>query len=379
MSNSGYDILLASPDLRGNERDYIEQCLADNWISTAGPFVERFEARVAELLDRRFAVATSSGTAALEIALIGAGVKRGDIVVLPDWTFAATATAAYHAGAELFLADVSMNGLGLDPEDLDAALTRLTREGRPATAVIVVHPFGYPADLDSLLEVCTRHRVKLIEDAAGAIGTHYKGVHVGRQGIVSAFSFNGNKTVTTGGGGIALTDDPQIYAAMRTHSANSHGPNYHYAAIGYNHRMTNLAAAIGMAQLERLDEMIANKKSIAARYDEALLETACLDLIRPPDWANPNRWMYCAYVRTEKVAQSLINFMRFNRIQVRIFWRSLASQPAFSAVQTTNLVNSQSISGRVVALPCSSHLSPEDQGRVIAALRDWQLSHQGES
>lgn len=372
MTNRTYDILLCAPDLAGNERLYLERCIAENWISTAGPFVDQFEQKIAALLGRKYAVATSSGTAAIELALIGAGLRPGDRVIVPDWTFSATATAAAHAGASLYMADITLDGLGLDPEDLERALALHRNESIRVGAVIAVHPFGYPANLNPLRDICAAYGVPLVEDAAGAIGTLYEGSHVGGHGSVSALSFNGNKTLTTGGGGMALTDNAEQAQAIRAYSTNSHGPNYHYKVIGYNHRMTNLAAAIGLAQLERLDEMIESKKRIAARYDRALQEIGGLQTIPTVSWGTPNSWMYCAYAESEYEAKSLIDFMDERRIQVRIFWRSLASEPAFAGAGRSELKNSRFISGRVVALPCSSHLTMQEQERVIDALRSWR-------
>lgn len=374
MMNRTYDILLCAPDLAGNERLYLERCIAENWISTAGPFVDEFEQKIAALLGRKHAIATSSGTAAIELALIGAGLQAGDRVIVPDWTFSATATAAAHAGASLYMADITLDGLGLDPDDLERSLELHRKENTRVGAVVAVHPFGYPAKLTLLRDICAAYGVPLIEDAAGAIGTLYKGNHVGGHGSVSAFSFNGNKTLTTGGGGMVLTDDAARAQIIRAYSTNSHGPNYHYKVIGYNHRMTNLAAAIGLAQLERLDEMIDSKKRIAARYDRALREIGGLQAIPMVSWGTPNSWMYCAFAENEYEAKTLIDFMDERRIQVRIFWRSLASEPAFTGAGRSELKNSRAISGRVVALPCSSHLTMQEQERVIDALRGWRKS-----
>jgi perosamine synthetase len=366
-----YDILLSSPDLRGNEQDYIRQCISDNWISSAGPFVGEFEEKISKRLGRKHAVATSSGTAAIELGLIGSGIKSGDKVVVPDWTFAATASAVAHIGAEIILADVTRDGFGLDPVDLEKILQADRQGPSRITAAIAVHPFGHPADMDALMDVCNRYGIAMIEDAAGAIGSSYKGKPVGGHGKVSAISFNGNKTLTTGGGGMVLTDNDDIAEVMRLHSVNSQGPNYRYKVIGYNHRMTNLAAGIGLAQLERLDEMLESKKRISDRYTAYLEQSGCLETIPHMPWATSNCWMYCGLAKSEAHACSLIEFMDKNRVQVRIFWRSLASEPAFQDIQRSDLKNCREISGRVVALPCSSHLTEEQQENVIALLGEW--------
>jgi len=366
-----YDILLCVPDLRGRESEYLEQCVRDNWISSAGPFVDAFEERLAALHGRRFAVATSSGTAAIDISLAGLNLEPGDRVIMPGWTFSATANAALHAGAEPYFVDISPDNLGMDADDLDAALAENSKLGKRVRAVIVVHTFGRPAELDRLEDVCRANDVPLVEDAAGAIGSRYKGKPIGKFGQSSIFSFNGNKLICAGGGGMALTDDAELAERMRLKSTNSHGPNYHYKIIGYNHRMTNLSAAIGLAQIERLDEMLSLKKALSRRYDDALAGSNKFALI-PDDTKNQqNYWIYCILVNTTQLAEDLFSFMETRRIQIRIFWRLLTLEPAFAGFPGSKLDVARSISGRVVALPCSSDLSSSDQERVIAAVREW--------
>jgi perosamine synthetase len=366
-----YDILLCVPDLRGRERDYLDQCIRDNWISSAGPFVDVFEERIAKLHDQRFAIATSSGTAALDIALKSLDLRAGDRVLMPGWTFSATANAAIHAGAEPYFVDISPKNLGMDADDLDAAMAANRANGKRVAAVVVVHAFGRPAEMERLVEVCRKHDVALIEDAAGAIGSRYKGRPVGTFGRSSILSFNGNKLVCAGGGGMALTDDADLAEQMRLRSANSHGPNYHYKVIGYNHRMTNLSAAIGLAQIERLDEMLALKKALSKRYDDALARSNKFAIIDEDTENQQNHWIYCILINTTELAVDLYHFMEARRIQVRIFWRLLSSEPAFAKFPGSKLEVCRTISGRVVALPCSSSLSIDDQQRVIDAVREW--------
>lgn len=366
-----YDILLCVPDLRGREREYLDQCIRDNWVSSAGPFVDAFEERLAALLGRRFAIATSSGTAALDIALTSLDLKAGDRVIMPGWTFSATANAAIHAGAEPYFVDISPDNLGMDADDLETALAANRKQGKRVAAVIVVHAFGRPAELGRLVEVCRVHDVPLIEDAAGAIGSRYRGKPVGTFGRSGVLSFNGNKLVCAGGGGMALTDDADLAERMRLKGTNSHGPNYHYKVIGYNHRMTNLSAALGLAQIERLDEMLALKKALSKRYDDALTGSNKFATI-PDDTENQqNYWIYCILLGTTELAEDLYQFMEARRIQVRIFWRLLTLEPAFADFPGSKLEVCRSISGRVIALPCSSNLSIDDQQRVIDAVQEW--------
>jgi perosamine synthetase len=260
-------IPLAVPDLRGNESAYLARCVQDNWVSSAGPFVVECEKQIAALAGRAHAVASVNGTTALQLSMTAAGVKRGDYVVVPDWTFAATANAAHHAGATPIFADVTEESWSLDAAILEAIL-----EDPPGRigAVVAVHALGHPADIDSLLPLCRRAGVPLIEDAAGAMGD------------LAIFSFNGNKTVTAGGGGMVVTDNEDQAKHLRALSAQARsGAEYRYDAIGFNYRMTNLNAGVLLAQIERLEEMVAAKRRITKTYDRALAGRNDLRRARP--------------------------------------------------------------------------------------------------
>lgn len=367
-----YDIPLSVPDLRGREREYLVACVDENWVSTAGPFVDEVEQRLAELTGRQHAVATSSGTAALHLALIAAEVGPGDQVIIPDWTFSATANAVIHAGATPILADITRSSWTLDPALVEQALSARKPDDPRIGAVIPVHALGHPAEMDPLVEICAAHGVPLIEDAAGAIGALYKGRKIGSLGDSAMFSFNGNKTVTAGGGGAIVTDNPKWADAMRLFSVNSHAPHYKYATVGFNYRMTNLSAAVCQAQLQRLDEMLACKKRIAETYDAAFAERTDIHPMPREPWVESNFWMYTILCGSTADAQSLVDYMEPRKIQVRIFWRALSSEPPYRKFPRVHTSVCESISGRVVAIPCSSGLSPDDQARVIEALSNWR-------
>ncbi len=251
MTSTSDRIPLAEPDLRGNEAVYLAQCVRDNWVSSAGPFVREFEQRLAALSGQPYAVAAVNGTAALYLALRVAGVGPGDHVAVPDFTFAATANAVLLAGATPYFIDVTRETWTLDPALLADVLARRT----PAVkAVIVVHALGHPADIDPIAASCARAGVPLIEDAAAALGARYKGKLCGGLGDAAMFSFNGNKTVTAGGGGAIVTahaDWAERASALSTQARS--GARYRHHAAGFNFRLTNVNAAIGVAQLERFD------------------------------------------------------------------------------------------------------------------------------
>jgi perosamine synthetase len=366
-------IPLSIPDLRGREAEYLATCVRDNWVSSAGPFVTSFELQIAELAGRGFAVATMNGTAALHLALVGIGVGTGDHVVVPDWTFAATANAVYHAGAIPVFVDVDADSWTLDPNQLERVFDSPDHE--KISAVIAVDTLGYTADMDALAQICRRRGVPLIEDAAGAIGASYKGQPAGGFGDVSIFSFNGNKTLTAGGGGMVLTNDQEKARLMSHLSKQARvGKDYEHDAIGFNYRMTNVNAAIGIAQLERLPEMLLRRRQITEAYNETL--NGC-DVMTPqpsPLWASTSAWLYSLLCADTSVASALVEHLRAKGIEARKFWKSLSAQPAYSRFPSLLSGVSENLSGSVVSLPSSSSLTDDELAKVIDELRSFDHS-----
>ena len=363
-------IPLATPDLRGREAEYLLQCVRDNWVSSAGPFVTAVEQRIAELAGTAHAVATVNGTAAIHLALIASGVTPDSHVIVPDWTFAATANAVCHAGARPWFVDVTPDSWSLDANLVNEALKQADCR---VDAVIAVDPLGHPADMDAIRAVCARAGVKLIEDAAGAIGGRYQGRPCGGLGDFGTFSFNGNKTVTAGGGGMIVTDDERAAWRMRALSAQSRpGPDYIHDEVGWNYRMTNLNAAVALAQLERLDEMVTTKRRIAACYDAALAGRN--DLVPMPrrSWADSSCWHYGVLAASEHDAQALVAHLGARAVEARIFWRSLCDQKPWRDAPRLLAGVSKALSGRVVVLPCSTHISDADLDRVMSALGNFR-------
>lgn len=364
-------IPLAVPDLRGRESELLLGCVRDNWVSSAGPDITEFETRIAAVAGRRHAVAVVNGTAALHLSLLAVGIKPGDRVIVPDWTFAASCNAVAHAGATPYFVDVRADDWSLDPSIVEAVL----REDRGVRAVIAVDPLGHAADMDPLGEICRRHEVALVEDSAAAIGTRYHDRPCGGFGDVSIFSFNGNKTVTAGGGGMVMTNDDAITRYVRHVSTVARpGSDYLHDMVGYNYRMTNVNAAIGLAQLERLAEMIDAKRSIAARYDAALAERGDILAMPRPEHSYSTCWLYSVRVASEPLARSLVAAMDDAGIDARIFWRSLCVQPHWATAPRRLAGVSKALSGTVVSLPCSSSLTSTEQDRVLAVLADWNGS-----
>lgn len=358
-------IPLSEPDLRGREAEYLQGCIRDNWISSAGPHVVALEKKVATLTGRRFAVATVNGTSAIHLALLALGVQPAQRVIVPDWTFAATANAICHASAVPVFIDVTDESWSLDPD----LLTETLRLRSDIAAVVAVDVLGHPADFDPIAEICRIHGIPLIEDAAGAIGASYRGRPCGGFGDVAIFSFNGNKTITGGGGGMLLTDDDAVAQRARALSTQSRpGRDYIHDAVGFNYRMSNLNAAVCLAQLERLDEMVEAKRAIAARYDAAL--SGRNDMVPMPrqDWAESSCWLYSVKCPNPVVANKVVHDLGADAIEARVFWRSLSAQSPWHDSERHLTGVSASLSGTVVSLPCSSHLSEPQQQRVIRAL-----------
>lgn len=368
---AGVRIPLAEPDLRGRESLYLARCVSENWVSSAGPFVTEIERRMATLTGRRHAVAMVNGTAALHLALVVAGVKQGDLVIIPDWTFAATANAVVHAGASPFFVDVTRSTWTLDPELVAEAIGK--GGARRIGAVVAVHALGHPADMDPLRKVCSEAGVPLIEDAAGAIGATYKGRPAGGLSDSAMFSFNGNKTVTAGGGGMVVTDNAAWADRLRSLSTQARmGSAYCHEEVGYNYRMTNLNAAVGLAQLERLDDMLAAKRAIAVRYDAAVSGRDDLVAMPRQAWAESSCWMYSVRCSSAADADSLVRHLGARNIEARIFWLSLSSQKPYAECPRLLTGAAGTLSGCVVSLPSSSSLTDAEQKRVIAALGEWR-------
>jgi perosamine synthetase len=349
-------------------------CVRDNWVSSVGPEVTAFEAAMARLTGRSHAVATVNGTAALHLALLAAGVGTGDRVIVPDWTFAASANAIAHAGAIASFVDVRASDWALDP----AVVAETLAEDPSIRAVIAVDPLGHIADLDALEAVCAPYGVALIEDAAGAIGARYRGRPSGSGGRAAIFSFNGNKTVTAGGGGMLVTDD--VAFARRAHHLSTQarpGSDYIHDMIGFNYRMPNINAALGLAQLERLDEMVAARAAIGARYDSAFDGFATVSPTPRPEYCDSVCWLYSVILPDEKTARTLVAFCDAAGVDARLFWRSLSAQAPWSDAPRRLRGVSEALSGAVVSLPSSSSLSEQDQQRVIDTVAAWHDSIAG--
>jgi dTDP-4-amino-4,6-dideoxygalactose transaminase len=375
-------IPLAEPTIGGNAARYLEECLATNFVSSVGPFVERFEATFAAAVGSRYAVACSTGTAAIHLALLALDVGRGDEVWTSTLTFVASANAISYVGAQPVLVDSEDETYNLDPGIVVDELDRRAEAGLPLPAAIeVVHLVGHPADMAPIVEAATRYDVPIVEDASEALGARYVGSaaadlagrHVGTIGRVGAFSFNGNKIITTGGGGMVVTDDDALARRVRHLSTQARLPGraYDHDEVGYNYRLSNLAAALGLAQLEQLPDLLAARRRIAARYDEAIEGIPGLRPAPRRPWAEPSFWLYSArlaepdLVRRDEVLDALLA----DGIEGRPMWTPLHQTRLLAGAPRLGHEVADRIFAGAISLPSSSSLRPESQERVIESLR----------
>lgn len=359
-------IPVSVPDLRGREIELLTQCVDDNWVSSAGPLIGIFEQEIARIAEAEYSVAICNGSCALEIALRAIGVERGDLVALPDWTFAATANAIHHVGAIPYFVDVEADSWCLSTASLASAIER---SDKPIKAVIPVHALGHPADMKPILDLAREAGMAVVEDAAGALGSRYRGRSVGALGTAGIFSFNGNKIATAGSGGMVVTRDRAIYERAKSLIAQGRsGDRYQHHEIAFNYRMSNVNAAIGLAQLERLEEMTARRRAIFSRYADALKDHPLLDFAPVLSWAQSNCWMSALRCRTATLAADILVRLGEAGVGAMLFWENLSDQPAYARFPRTSVDTSRSLSRSVLALPCSSNLRTEDQDRVIQVL-----------
>jgi perosamine synthetase len=374
-------IPLAVPNLTGREAEYLQQCIETTFVSTVGPFVTRFEGMVAKAAESSQAVATSAGTTGLHTALLAIGVGRDDLVVLPSFTFIASANAIAYCGASPWLFDVTQESWTLDPDLLADHLATETnringslihkKTGRRVAAVMPVYTLGMPADMDSILKVANDYNLPVIADGAAALGATYKERPSGAlKADLTVYSFNGNKVVTAGGGGAVVGEDAETLNLVRHLSTTAKvGEDYHHDKVGFNYRMTNIAAAVGCAQMERLEEFVVVKRRIQQSYNEALENLSGLGFFPQPDWAKGSCWLAGVTMPNTESAQDLRSRLKENNIEAKPFWKPIHLQPMFLNSPATEQSASSDIWSRIVTLPCSTGLKETEQAKVIETIQ----------
>lgn len=372
-------IPLHDPRFIGNEKKYLMECLDSNIVSSIGEFVIRFEQLCAEYTGSKYAVATMNGTAALHIALLLAGVKRDEEVITQALTFIATANAISYAGANPVFIDVDKETMGLSPKALEAWLEENVEmrdvyissgslqnaikstpynkiTGRRISACVPMHTFGHPVKLTRLVDVCERYNIPLIEDSAESIGSYYKGKHTGTFGKLGVLSFNGNKVITTGGGGMILTNDEQLAKKAKhitTQAKVPHPWEFVHDNIGYNYRFTNLNASIGCAQMESLDYLLGIKRELAKKYKDFFHDSEFSFFTEPED-CKSNYWLNVIITKNKARRDKILQDTNENGVMTRPIWELMNRLPMFAGCQTDGLENSIWFADRVVNIPSSA-------------------------
>ncbi|MCB9757517.1 MAG: LegC family aminotransferase [Candidatus Omnitrophica bacterium] len=378
-------IPLSVPDISGNEWKYVKECLDTGWVSSAGPFVRKFEQCSADYIGRKYAVACSSGTAALHTALLVLGIQPDEEVIVPDLTFVAPAFAVRYIGAWPLFMDVDEKYFQLDPQKLKDFLSKQCsfkrgqcinrKTKRRIRAILPVHLLGHPVEMDPILDLAKKYGLKIIEDVAESLGAEYKRKKAGAFGDIAVLSFNGNKIITCGGGGMLLTDSKKFAqkASYLTTQAKDHPIEFVHNHIGYNYRLNNLQAAIGLAQFEQLANYLKKKNNIANDYADSLKSVQGLSLPQQASWAKSIWWLYTILVDRKEYginSRSLMKVLESYNIQARPFWHPLHSLKAFKGCDAYKIEKSLQLYQSGLSLPSSVGLTKAQQAKVIQVLQD---------
>lgn len=368
LPETGKTVALHEPKFGGNEWNYVKQCLDETMVSSIGPYVDRFERMLADYTGAGQAVAVVNGTAALHVCLLLTGIQPGEEVLMPALTFVATANAASYCGAIPHFVDSSERTLGVDPDKLDEYLRDNTavrsggcynrHSGRRIRALVVMHTFGHPAEIDKLVELTRRFNIDLVEDAAQSLGSTYQGRHTGTWGKVAALSFNGNKIITTGGGGAVLASDPVLARQAKHLTTTAKIPHpwaYGHDAVGFNYRLPNLNAALGCAQMEQLPGFVARKRELAQRYRQALAAVAGVRWVEEPTGARSNYWLNALVIEAAAIIQrdALLERTQGAGWRTRPIWTLMHRLPMYRQCPCMDLSMAERLEASVVNLPSS--------------------------
>lgn len=361
-------IPVAAPALVGKEREYVLDCLDSTWISSSGRYLDRFESAFAEFCGVRHAISCCNGTVAVHLALLAHGVGPGDEVIVPTLTYVATANPVVYCGARPVFVDSEPRTWNMDPERVAEAITPKTR------GIVVVHLYGHPVDMDPILEIAERHNLWVIEDAAEAHGARYRDRVVGSMGSLSTFSFYGNKIITSGEGGMVVTDDERLAKLVRQLHGQGQDPQkrYWFPMVGFNYRMTNIEAAIGLAQLERIDWHLARRREIAGWYREELADAEGVELSPQEPWAESAFWIACAVLDEARFGprDDVMAALDKDGIETRPFFYPLHTLPMYRGdSRGMEFPVAEDLARRGINLPSSATLAREDVARIGACLR----------
>jgi dTDP-4-amino-4,6-dideoxygalactose transaminase len=367
-------IYLSPPHIGEDEWRATADALASGWVAPLGPHVDAFEKEFAATVGSAHAVALSSGTAAIHLALVASGVGPGDEVAVSSFTFVASANPVRYIGATPVFVDSEPVSWNMDPALLAEWMTHRARRGRLPRAVILVHLYGQSADIDAIRDTCLQYGVQLHEDAAEALGATYKGRHPGTAGLTGAFSFNGNKIITTSGGGMLVTEDATLAARVRKLATQGREatPHYEHCEVGYNYRLSNICAAIGRAQLARLEQRVAARRAVFERYRQSLADLPGLSFAPEAPWGRHTRWLTCILIEPRDFGcdrETVRRALEAQNIEARPLWKPMHLQPLYAGCEAVGGGVSAHLFEQGLCLPSGSNLSHADQDRVIEIIR----------
>ena len=378
-------IPLHEPYFGGNEKKYVLDCIDTNYVSSVGRYVDRFEEMIRDFTGAKYAIATVNGTAALHIALKLAGVQPGDLVITQPLTFVATCNAISYCGAEPVFVDIDSDTLGMSPDSLESWLeqnvdivykglegletphSKLSQPSQPflsihketrrdISACVPMHTFGHPCKIDKIVDICNRYHIPVVEDAAESIGSYYKGQHTGTFGKLSILSFNGNKTITTGGGGMILTADDELGPLAKhitTTAKKPHPWKFEHDMIGYNYRLPNINAALGCAQMEILPDILQNKRETARKYQEFFNKLDDIEFIHEPSDSISNYWLNAILLKDEKERDQFLDYAYSQKVMCRPSWTLMNKLPMFSKCISSTLSKSNMVEKQLINIPSS--------------------------
>ena len=381
-------IPLSVPNFSGREAELVQQCLDSGWVSTAGPWVSEFEQKFAARIGVAHAVACVNGTSALHLILHAWGIGPGECVLVSDLTFIASANAIRYTGARPIFIDADESRWQMNPERVRDFLVghteqingicRLKSSGERVAAIMPVHILGVPVDMDPVLELADEFDLPVVEDATESLGATYKDQAVGTIGAASAFSFNGNKLITTGGGGMVCTNDGDLAAKVRHLStqAKQDALEFIHDEVGFNYRLTSVQAAMGIGQLEQLDKFLARKSAVAEKYRAAFAGLAGFETLPEPEDSESARWLFTIRIRGES-SRPLMQHLDSRAIQSRPLWQPMHLSPAMADLNPEPCPVSATLNRECLSLPCSTNITDADVDRVIAEVVEWATSRSG--
>jgi perosamine synthetase len=378
LSCAGEAVGLHEPSFYANEWKYVKECLDTGWVSSVGKFVDKFERELIDFTGAKHAIATVNGTAALHICYLLAGIKPGDEVLMPTLSFVATANALSYCGAIPHFIDSESAHLGIDTLRLDQYLQENTQiidnicinrnTGRPIRALCAMHTLGHAVDLDAVEDICIKYHLILLEDAAEALGSYYKGIHVGHRGLLGALSFNGNKIITTGGGGAILTNNSELAKKAKhltTTAKLPHAWEFTHDEVGYNYRLPNINAALGCAQLETLERRLVEKRLLMQTYKKHFSEVVGIHLIQEPVFAHSNYWMNALLLAANKnvlnTRDELLLSFNQNGVMTRPFWNLQHTLKMYQHCPCMPVPVAESLIQRLIQIPSSPQLITRKQ------------------